>query len=99
MSVSMSQDQARFHVQVQPNAKKDEIVHLEGNSLKVKISAQPVKGKANKSLIEFLSKVFKIRKSAINIEKGLTSKKKTILIEGITQAQILERLNETIIRD
>lgn len=71
------------HIKVVPNAKKNEIV-LEEEFLKVRITAQPVENKANKALVEFLSKHFKISKSKISIVKGLTSREKTIFINGIT---------------
>jgi len=88
----MPEKQVKLQVQVQPNSKRNEILGFDGRILKVKISAPPVDGKANKALIEFLSKFFGIRKSAITIEKGETGKKKTILLEGMTQSQIQERL-------
>ncbi len=89
----MSEDQIKLKAQVQPNAKRNEILGFEDGILKVKVCAQPVKGKANKELIDFLSKILGIRKSDITIEKGETGRKKTILLERITQSQIEERLN------
>lgn len=65
-------------IKISPNAKKDEIIKT-ANEVKVKITAQPVDGKANKGLTEFLSKTFKIPKTSIKIVKGETSKEKTIL--------------------
>lgn len=66
------------NIKISPNAKKNEIIN-EGEFVKVKITAQPVDGKANKALIEFLSKNFKIPKTSIKILKGETSKEKTVL--------------------
>lgn len=64
-------------VKIVPNSSKNEIV-LEDGFIKVKVTAQPVENKANKALIEFLSKTFKVPKSCIEIIKGSTSKEKTI---------------------
>ena len=36
-----------FKVKVQPGAAKDEIVGVQGDALRIKIKAPPVKGKAN----------------------------------------------------
>ncbi len=66
------------NIKISPNAKKNEIIN-EGEFVKVKITAQPIDGKANKALIEFLSKNFKIPKTSIKILKGETSKEKTVL--------------------
>ena len=67
-----------INIKISPNAKKNEIIN-EGEISKIKITAQPIDGKANKALIEFLSKNFKIPKTSIKILKGETSKEKTIL--------------------
>lgn len=67
-------------LKISPNASKNEIIKTT-DGVKVKITAQPVEGKANKALVEFLSKQFKIPKSAIEILRGETSKEKTLLIK------------------
>lgn len=67
-------------LKISPNASKNEIIKTD-DGVKVKITAQPVEGKANKALIEFLSKHFKIPKSSIEILRGETSKEKTLLIK------------------
>lgn len=67
-------------LRISPNASKNEIIKSE-DGIKVKITAQPIDGKANKALIEYLSKQFKIPKSLFEIIKGETSKDKTVLIK------------------
>ena len=60
------------------------------NDIKIKITAQPIENKANKALVEFLSKQFKIAKSNIEIIKGETSKEKTILFKNISSDKMVE---------
>ena len=79
-------------IHVQPNASRNEVVGFEDGVLRVKIAAPPVKGKANRELIAFLSKLLGISKSSITIEKGLTSRRKVINIEGLSQAEAIKRL-------
>ena len=69
-------------VKIAPNSSKNDII-LEDEFIKVKVTAQPIENKANKALIEFLSKRFKIPKSSIEIIKGDTSKEKTLLLKII----------------
>jgi len=76
-----------INLKILPNSKKCEFIKSE-DILKVKITAQPIDGKANKCLIEFLSKTFKVPKSYIKIVKGETSKEKTILFEDITDEKL-----------
>lgn len=82
-----SKDGIILQLRISPNASKNEIIRTE-EILKVKITAQPIDGKANKALIEFLSKSFKIPKSYIEILKGETSKDKTILIKTFDRKKI-----------
>ena len=81
------------NIRISPNAKKNEII-TDGEIVKIKITAQPIDGKANKALIEYLSKNFKIPKSSIKIIKGETSKDKTVLFETRDELK-LKLLNNT----
>ncbi|MGN0031009.1 MAG: DUF167 domain-containing protein [Candidatus Gastranaerophilaceae bacterium] len=82
------------NIKISPNAKKNEIIR-EGEFVKIKITAQPIDGKANKALVEFLSKYFKIPKTSIKILKGETSKEKTVLF-CTTDEQKINLLKETL---
>ncbi len=75
-----TQDGVIANIKISPNSKKNEIIKSEAE-VKIKITAQPIDGKANKALIEYLSKEFKIPKTSIQILKGETSKEKTILFK------------------
>ncbi len=72
-----------------PNSSRNEFIK-NGDEIKVKITAQPIDGKANKCLIEFLSKTFKVPKSYFEIIRGETSKEKTISIKNID----VEKINQ-----
>lgn len=66
-------------VKIVPNSSKNDII-LEDSFIKVKVTAQPIENKANKALIEYLSKTFKIPKTNIEIIKGETSKEKKLML-------------------
>lgn len=78
-------------IKIIPNSSRNEILRTE-NALKIKITAQPIENKANKALIEFLSKQLKVAKSNIQIIKGETSKEKTLLIKGINEEIFYSKL-------
>ncbi len=77
MAFKQTTDGILVNIKIVPNSSKNDIV-LEDEFVKVKITAQPIEGKANKALIEFLSKKFKIPKTSIEIVKGETNKEKTL---------------------
>ena len=68
-----------FKVKAQPNSSLNKIAGIYGDAIKINIKAPAVEGAANKELIKFLSKQFKIAKSDIII-KGETSKQKFITL-------------------
>lgn len=74
---------ARINVKVIPKASRAEVVGLEGDILKVKLTAPPEGGRANKQLIEVLARHFNVPKRAVRILKGETSRQKIVEIDGI----------------
>ena len=68
-----------FKIKAQPNSSKNKIAGIYGDAIKINIKAPAVEGAANKELIKFLSKTFKLSKSDI-ILKGETSKQKFITL-------------------
>ncbi|UCG20619.1 MAG: YggU family protein [Deltaproteobacteria bacterium] len=89
----MSENEAGvvIKVQVQTRASRDEVVGPYGDSLKVRITAAPVAGAANKHLLKFLAKQLKIPQSQLSLISGATSKTKSISIQGISGTEVRER--------
>lgn len=80
---------------ITPNSSKNEFLKC-GDGIKIKITAPPVDGKANKFLTEFLSKTFKVPKTSIKLVRGETSKEKTILI-NTADIQKIEQIKKFLI--
>ncbi len=77
---------------IQPRSSRNALVGVHGDALKIALCAAPVDGRANKELISFLAKYFKLSKSAIKIVAGDNSRNKTILISGLNKDVIIEKL-------
>ena len=65
-------------VRVQPKSSKEEILKLSEHSYKVYMRKPAIEGKANKHLIDMLSKYFNTKKSMIKIKSGLRSRNKIV---------------------
>jgi uncharacterized protein (TIGR00251 family) len=72
-----------FSVYVQPRSSKAVIVGCHDNALKIKLTAPPVGGAANKQCIQILAKALDLPKSAIAITGGQTSRLKQIRITSL----------------
>ena len=80
--IKKTKDGLILKLRIVPNSSKNDLIQEDG-FIKVKITAQPIENKANKALLEFLSKRFKIAKTNIQILKGETSKEKTLLFKNL----------------
>ncbi|ACL33062.1 DUF167 family protein YggU [Glaesserella parasuis] len=70
----------RLRIFLQPKASRDQIVGLHDNELKIAITAPPIDGQANAHLLKYLSKLFKVPKSSIVLEKGELQRHKQIFV-------------------
>ncbi len=68
----------QFLVRAVPNASKNEVIVEPDGSLKVRVSARAVEGKANKAVIEALAEHFGVRKNSIEIIRGEKGREKII---------------------
>ena len=82
-----------FVVKVVPGSSKTCVCGLLDGIVKIKISAAPEKGKANRRLLEFLAKQLRVRKNAVSIISGQSSPVKRVQVLGISGESLLKRLN------
>ena len=82
-----------FTVKVVPGSSRTVLCGLLDEMIKVKVSAAPEKGKANKCLLDFLSKQLGVKKNAVSIISGKTSAIKSMQVLGISVEQLLNKLN------
>lgn len=66
---------------LQPRASRNKIVGLQGDELKVALTAPPVDGAANKACRQFLAKLCNLPKSCVKLVSGETSRHKRWLLE------------------
>ncbi len=84
-------------VRITPRAQKNEISELmEDGTVKIRLTAPPIDGKANKALVDFLSDILNVRRSRIEIISGMKSRDKRVRINGIGD-QILYRSIKTLL--
>ena len=81
---------------IQPRAAKSRFMGLYGEALKLAVTAAPTDGRANKAVIAFLASFFKIPKSAVIIKSGQQSRKKRVLLSGISLAEAEKKLKGII---
>ncbi|MEA3487619.1 MAG: DUF167 domain-containing protein [Thermodesulfobacteriota bacterium] len=86
--VSETEGVVVFNIRVIPRASRCELAGVQGDALKIRITAPPVEGAANKECIRLLSDMLKVKKSQIKIIAGHRSKNKRVSISGIKRKDI-----------
>jgi len=77
-----------FHIHVVPKSAKNECAGIQGDAIKLKLTAPPVEGQANDACIRFLSDLLSVKKNQVTIISGHKSRKKTVAIQGKGKKEI-----------
>lgn len=80
-----------LRIKVKPNSRTDEVSREADGTIRVKIKAPPVEGKANKYLIEYIATRLGIAPSRVVLLKGTGTAYKTLEIDA-EEAQVLQKL-------
>jgi len=94
----MNEERAKLTIKVHPGASKNIITGYNDGIFTIKITTRPEKGKANESLIKFLSDLLGIAKGRIEIQKGTTSRNKVVSIRNLSTRNAISLLMGSIDR-
>jgi len=91
-------DEILIRIFVQPRASRNEMAGSRDGAFKIRLTAPPVDGAANKSCAEFLGKYFGVSKSSVSIESGEASRTKQVCIKASKPKieEIKNKLNEIL---
>jgi uncharacterized protein (TIGR00251 family) len=81
-----------FSVRVVPRASKNEVSGRYGQAIKIRLTAPPVEGAANRALIDFLSEILDVRKSQLEILAGHGARDKIVCVVGLRPQEVETRL-------
>lgn len=83
-------------IRAQPGSRKQGIMGLHAERLKVAVHAAPEKGKANAALIELLAELLELKRNQLQLVNGETSQEKTVLITGVAVDEVRAKLQKWI---
>jgi len=84
---------AAITVRVTPRTAKNEITGiLDDGTIKIRLTAPPVDGKANEGLVSFLAKVLNVPSSNIEIVAGMTGREKLVTIIGLSPEDVQKKI-------
>ncbi|MCI5106880.1 MAG: DUF167 domain-containing protein [Pseudomonadales bacterium] len=68
-----------------PKSREEKITGLMAGTVKVKLTAAPTDGKANKQLIAVLAREFDLKPADISLVRGASSRRKTLSLPARTR--------------
>lgn len=80
-------------VKAVPGAKRDEIVGPLGERLKIRVSAPPEGGKANRAICEVLAAALGVKARDVEVIAGHASAEKMVRVVGVGAAEAQQRLS------
>ena len=83
---------ARIAVRLVPRASREEVLGFAGEELRVRVTAPPVEGRANRALTRLLASKLGVAKSAVRVVAGHGSRRKVVAVDGLHSHEVRARL-------
>ncbi len=81
-----------LEIKVQPRSSRNQILGEKEGALRVKLTAPPVDGEANRALLEFLARQLKIPRKNLRRIRGESSRQKLLEVTGLSGGDVMKRL-------
>jgi len=94
--LSATDDGVQFGVRAQPKASRNAVVGAYGGRVKVAVTAAPTGGKANKAIENLVAEALGVRRSAVAVVAGHTSRDKTVRVAGLSLDETQRRLGRLL---
>jgi len=79
-------------VHVVPGARRAGVTGLHGDALRVRVTARPVEGAANRELLRLLARLLGVRSADLALEAGARGREKRVRVRGLAVETVRERL-------
>lgn len=86
------QASAVIRVRVQPRASRDEIVGWQADTLRLRVSAPPLEGRANDAVVQLIARGAGVARGAVSVVAGARGRDKLVRVAGVTPDALRARL-------
>ncbi|HEX7083696.1 MAG TPA: DUF167 domain-containing protein [Gaiellaceae bacterium] len=83
---------ARIRLRVSPGAARSAVVGRHGAGWKIRVAAPAEDGRANAEVVRLLAAALDVGERDVAIASGTRSRDKTLVVEGLTAAEVDARL-------
>ena len=90
----MTSVRVRLPIKVVAGSSRNGIAGWSGNTLRVRVSAPPERGKANAAVEALLNEVLGLSRGGAKIVSGSTSSRKVVEIVGLPEPEVRRKLSD-----
>lgn len=91
--IRASGEEVLLEVLVVPRASRNELAGWSADGrLRVRLTAPPVEGRANRALLKFLAGKIDVPSGKLRVSRGESSRRKTVAVSGTTPERLLRAL-------
>jgi uncharacterized protein (TIGR00251 family) len=83
----------RLPIKVIPASSRNGIAGWLGETLKIRVTAPPERGKANAAVVKVIADALGVSKECIRVLTGHASGRKTVEIIGLSESEVYRRLS------
>ncbi|MGH3092751.1 MAG: DUF167 domain-containing protein [Gaiellaceae bacterium] len=89
---------SRVRIHLSPGARRSEVTGRHGDGWKVRVAAQPERGRANTALEELLVATLGVPRAGVRVVAGHAARSKVVEVEGLEPEELDRRLEKTSAR-
>lgn len=89
---------SRVRIHLSPGARRSEVTGRHGDGWKVRVAAQPERGRANTALEELLVATLGVPRAGVRVVAGHASRSKVVEVEGLEPQELDRRLEKASAR-
>lgn len=99
LRISPTKDGASFAVKVVPRASREELAGVQDGALRIRLTAPPVEGAANRALVDFVARLLDLPKRDVDILAGHGSRRKVVAVRSLAPEEVAARLQADLSAD
>ncbi|KAA0234501.1 MAG: DUF167 domain-containing protein [Actinobacteria bacterium] len=91
-------DGAVIEILCQPGAVRNELVGVHSDALKIRLSAPPERGRANRMLCGYVAEVLGVSRGDVRVQSGTRSRRKRLLVVAKSAKDVLVKVADALHR-
>lgn len=88
----MAEPTTRLRIRVSPGARRTELIGRQGDAWKVRVAAQPERGRANEALLKLLAARLGVPADGLSVVAGRSGRDKVVELRGLAADEADRRL-------